>query len=80
MSMPRRAGRPRSDERIRVPPGWLPPHVAVDPKVDALDLVRIWRCLKHEGRHIEAREALNRLQAMAERAPAGQMFRVRRPR
>lgn len=80
MSMPKRGvvGRPRRDELVHIPPGWLPLHVAIDPKVDALDLVRIWRCLRHEGRHLEAREALNRLQAMAERPPSGQTFRVRR--
>jgi hypothetical protein len=77
MSMPRRAGRPRRDELVHVP-GWVPPHLNISPQVDALTVVQIWRFLRHEGRHIEAREALNRLQAMAERPPPGRRFKVRR--
>ena len=56
---------------VHIPPGWLPLHVAIDPKVDALDLVRIWRCLRHEGRHLEAREARS---IASRRWPSGRLW------
>lgn len=80
MSMPRRrgVGRPRP-ERIHIPPGWLPPHLTISPAASALDLVLVWRCLEHAGRHREAREVFDRLQAMAERPASGQTFRALTP-
>ena len=77
MTMPKRGGRPRP-ERIRIPPGWLPLRVAISPEANALDLVLLWRCLQHAGRYREAREVFDRLQALAERPPPGQVFQVRR--
>jgi hypothetical protein len=75
MTVPKRGlGRP---ERFRAPDGWAPLRVAISPEANALDLVLVWRCLRHAGRHIEAQEVFDRLQALAERAPPGKVFKVR---
>ena len=79
MTMPKRGGRPRP-ERIHIPPGWAPLHLNISPEANALDLLLVWRCLRHAGRHIEAREVFDRLRALADRPPPGQTFRVRRRR